>query len=201
MKEVLLLMANGFEALEASAFTDVLGWSMEFGIEKVNVTTAALRPEIRCTWNFIVKPQLQLREVQVDSYDALAVPGGFEKAGFYEDAYHEDFLDAIRRFHDRRKIVASVCVGALALGKSGILRGRKATTYALLGGKRRKQLAEFGADVIDQPVVVDDNIITSTGPATAPEVAFRLLEMLTSPANADRIRNYMGFGKPSDVKR
>jgi 4-methyl-5(b-hydroxyethyl)-thiazole monophosphate biosynthesis len=193
MKEVLLLLANGFEALEASAVTDVLGWSTEFGIEKVNVTTAGRRPEIQCTWNFIIKPQLQIHEVMVDHYDALAVPGGFEKAGFYEDAFNEDFLDCIRQFYNRQKIIVGVCVGALPLGKSGILKGRKATTYPLLEGKRRKQLAEFGAFVLDQPIVVDSRIITSSCPATALQVAFQLLEMLTSPANVHQVQQYMGF--------
>ncbi len=56
-----------------------------------------------------------------------------------------------------------------------------------------KKLAEFGVDVLDQEVVVDGNIITSTGPATAVEVAFTLLEMLTSTANADIVRTAMGF--------
>ena len=54
---------------------------------------------------------------------------------------------------------------ALALGASGILRGRKATTYHLGDGRRQKQLASFGANVIpDHEIVVDDHIITSFCP-------------------------------------
>jgi 4-methyl-5(b-hydroxyethyl)-thiazole monophosphate biosynthesis len=193
MKNVLLLLAQGFEEYEASVFTDVLGWSRDIGDIPVKVIIAGRRPRIKCTWNLIVTPQAQLSEISVDEYDALAVPGGFEEAGFYEDAYHEDFLKIIRQFHESNKIIASVCVGALPLGKSGILKNRKATTYHLMDGKRRKQLESFGAYVQDQPIVVDDKIITSTSPATALDVAFNLLRMLTSSDNVKKVKTAMGF--------
>lgn len=193
MKNVLLLLAQGFEGYEASVFTDVLGWSRDIGDIPVNVLTAGRRAQIKCTWNLIVTPEAQLSEISVDEYDALAVPGGFEEAGFYEDAYHEDFLKIIRQFHESRKIIASICVGALPLGKSGILKNKKATTYHLMNGKRRKQLESFGAYVQDQPIVVDENIITSTSPATALDVAFSLLRMLTLPDNEKKVKTAMGF--------
>ena len=116
-----------------------------------------------------------------------------KKLVFNEDAYHEDFLKIIRQFHESGKIIASVCVGALPLGKSGILKNKKATTYHLLDGFRRKQLAAFGAYVQDQPIVIDGNIITSTSPASALEVAFTLLRMLTSSDNETKVKTAMGF--------
>jgi len=193
MKNVLLFLAQGFEEYEASVFTDILGWSRNIGDFPVNVMTAGRRVQIKCTWNFIVTPEAQLSEISVDNYDALAIPGGFEEAGFYNDAFHEDFLNIIRQFHESGKIIASICVGALPLGKSGILKNRKATTYHLLNGKRRKQLESFGAYIQDQPIVIDDNIITSTSPATALDVAFTLLRMLTSPDNEKKVKAAMGF--------
>lgn len=193
MKKVLLLLANGFEEYEASVFTDVLGWSRVFGNTPVKVVTAGMRPQLKCTWNFTVIPEKLLSEINVDEYDALAIPGGFEKAGFYEDAYSEDFLEIIREFHKKNKIIASICVAALPLGKSGILKGRKATTYHLLDGKRRRELAEFGAKVLNKDVVIDENIITSSSPATAIDVAFTLLELLTDKENCDKVRRFMGF--------
>jgi len=193
MKRVLLLLANGFEAYEASVFTDVLGWATVFGDTPIEVKTAGRRSELNCTWNLIIIPKIYLSEVDVTQYDALALPGGFEKAGFYEDAYHEDFLRLIRAFDKQKKIIASICVGALPLGKSGILKGRKATTYHLLDGIRKKQLADFGANVVDDHLVVDENIITSSSPATALDVAFKLLEMLSSKENCTKIKKLMGF--------
>ena len=76
-------------------------------------------------------------------------------------------FNLIRQFDKQNKMIASVCVAALPIAKSGVLKDRKATTYDLLDGLRRKQIADFGAIVVDEKIVIDKNIITSTGPATA----------------------------------
>jgi len=188
-----LFLAQGFEAFEASVFTDVIGWSRVFGIEPVDLVTTGLRSEIKCTWNLIVRPEIEFDKIKSKDFDALAIPGGFEKAGFYEDAYDERFLNLIREFDQENKIIASICVAAMPVGKSGILTNRKATSYDLLDGLRRKQLADFGANVQDEMIVVDKNIITSTGPSTGLDVAFRLLEMLTNIENVNLVKKYMRF--------
>ncbi|MPQ31206.1 DJ-1/PfpI family protein [Clostridium estertheticum] len=193
MKKVLLLLANGFEAVEASVFTDVIGWNKLEGDGTTDLITAGMRENLKCTWNFTVIPEMHISEVNIDEFDALAIPGGFEEAGFYEDAYSEDFLNIIREFDRAGKIIASICVGSLPIGKSGALVGRNATTYNL-NGKRQKQLAEFEANIIyDEPIVVDKNIITSYNPSTAFDVAFKLLEMLTSQENCMKVKKLMGF--------
>lgn len=192
-KKVLLFLSQGFEEYEASVFTDVIGWSRIYGKEPVDLITTGLRNEIKCTWNFIVKPEIEFNNIDVDDFDALAIPGGFENAGFYEDAYDERFLNLIREFEKRGKIIASVCVGAMPIGKSGVLKGRKATTYDLLDGLRRKQLSDFGAIIQDEIIVIDKNVITSTGPSTGLDVAFKLLEMLTDKENIDLVKRYMRF--------
>jgi 4-methyl-5(b-hydroxyethyl)-thiazole monophosphate biosynthesis len=192
-KKILLFLAQGFEEYEASVFTDVIGWSRVYGNDPVNLVTTGLRPEIKCTWNFIVRPELEFEKINVQEFDALAIPGGFEKAGYYQDAYDERFLNLIREFDKQGKIIASICVAALPIGKSGVLIGRKATTYDLLDGVRRKQLADFGAEVQDESMVIDKNIITSTGPSTGLDVAFKLLEMLTNSVNVRLVKKYMRF--------
>jgi 4-methyl-5(b-hydroxyethyl)-thiazole monophosphate biosynthesis len=192
-KKILLLLAQGFEEYEASVFTDVIGWSRVYGNKPVNLVTTGLRPEIKCTWNFIVRPELEFEKINVQEFDALAIPGGFEKAGYYQDAYDERFLNLIREFDNQGKIIASICVAALPIAKSGVLKGRKATTYDLLDGVRRKQLADLAAEVQDESIVIDKNIITSTGPSTAIDVAFILLEMLTDKENVKVVKKYMRF--------
>jgi len=193
MKRVLLFLAQGFEEYEAGVFTDVIGWSRVFGIEGVEVVTCGLRSEIKCTWNFTVHPEMDFDKVNAKDFDALAIPGGFESAGFYEDAYDERFLNLIREFDQENKLIAAICVAAMPLGKSGILKNRKATTYDLNEGIRRKQLAEFGVDVQDKMIVEDGNVITSTGPSTGLDVAFRLLELLTTTENVNVVKKYMRF--------
>ncbi len=192
-KKVLLFLSQGFEAYEASVFTDVFGWSRESGIESVDLITTGLRPTIKCYWNLIVQPELPFDQISVDDFDALAIPGGAGDAGFYEDAYDERFLNLIRKFNDNGKLIASICVGALPIGKAGVLKNRNATTWDLNDGARRQQLANFGVTVLDKHLVVDRNIITSTGPATSLDVAFKLLEMLTDIQNVNEIKRNMRF--------
>ncbi len=192
-KRVLLFLSQGFEELEAAAFTDVLGWSRQLSKEPVEVLTTGLRSEITCTWNFIVKPQLDFIKVNVDDFDALAVPGGFYDANYYDDAFDKRFLQLIKDFNDKGKIIASVCVGAIPLGEAGILKGRKATTYDLNENVRLDQLKDYGAIIKRKKMVVDRNIITSTGPSTAIPVAFKLLELLTSKANTRMVKKHMRF--------
>lgn len=195
MKKVLLLLCQGFEEFEASVFTDVLGWSRSYGHEGVSVETLAIRPEIECTFNLIVRPQKRIEEIDVADFDALAIPGGFQEKGFYEDAFDEKVQGLIRQFAAADKYIASICVASLALGKSGVLEGRKATTYHRNNGIRRKQLAEFGVDVQDRHLVMDGKIISCSCPAAAIDVAFLLLKELTSESNMNKVKEGMGFSQ------
>ena len=191
MKKVLLLLADGFEIYEASVFIDVIGWNLVEGDKSTQLFTCGLRKEIKSSFNqrFIVDHLVC--DIDVSAFDALAVPGGFEVYGFYRDAYDEQFLGVIRDFKAQGKFIASVCVGALPLGKSGILKGKTATTYN--NPVRREALQGFGVELINQRIVTDDNMITSWNPSTAVDVALLLLEHLTSKSNADKVRRLMGF--------
>lgn len=192
MKKVLLFLPNGFEAYEAAAFTDVLGWASFFGSEEIEVVTAGLHERLKCTFYLEAVPAVHLSEVKVKDFDALAIPGGFSRAGFYEDAYSPQLSEVIRKFNQAGKPVAAVCVGALPVAKSGILKGRQATTYHM-GERPRQELVEMGAEVLDQHIVKDGGVITSTSPATAVDVAFVLLEELTSRENVRETKRRMGF--------
>jgi len=191
MKKVLLLLADGFEIFEASVFIDVIGWNLVEGDCSTQLFTCGLKKEIKSSFNqrFIV--DFVVDEIDITLFDALAIPGGFEVYGFYDDAYDEKFLELIRSFKSNNKIIASICVGALPLGKSGILKDKKATTYNNV--VRREALQGFGVNVINEAIVIDDNVITSWNPSTAVNVALLLLEQLTTKNNADNIRKLMGF--------
>jgi 4-methyl-5(b-hydroxyethyl)-thiazole monophosphate biosynthesis len=191
--KVLLFLPQGFEVYEAGVFTDVLGWSKELGKEPVDLISTALRPEIKCKWSLIVRPQIEFENLNFDEYDALALPGGFQNSGYYDDAFDERFLEVIRKFNQDRKIIAAVCAAAAPIARSGVLEGRKATTYDLSDIYGRSYLAECGVKVQDKTLVIDDNVITSTGPATGIDVAFKLLEMLTSAENVNEVKKNMRF--------
>lgn len=200
---VLVLLANGFEELECAAFTDVLGWSRAEGEIGVDVIVGALHERVRGTWNLEVIPELVVTSADVASdFDAIAVPGGFEETGYYDDAFDELFTGVIREAHRQGKPVASVCVGALPVAKSGILNGREATTYHTIGVRRMEQLEDFGATPKKEAMVISDRIITSCGPSTAVTVALTLLEMLTGRKNRIAVEKAMGFARqPSGDRR
>ncbi|HIF9393045.1 TPA: DJ-1/PfpI family protein [Photobacterium damselae] len=198
MKKVILFLCQGLEEYEASVFTDAFGWTTTYGLEPIELVTVGLRPKVKCAWNFTIEPEYQLSEIDINDFDALAIPGGMSRSGFYEDAYDERLLSLIRDFDSKGKIIASVCVGALPIAKSGVLNGRNGTTYHL-SKKRQTQMEEMGVNVIQAPIVTDKNIITSRSPSTAMDVAFNVVEMLTSTANLERIKEGMGFVENTGV--
>ncbi|HFL2569969.1 TPA: DJ-1/PfpI family protein [Clostridioides difficile] len=191
--KVLVFLAKGFETMEFSVFVDVMGWARNDYGHDIDVVTCGFKKQVMSTFNIQVLVDKTIEEVCVDDYDALAIPGGFEEFGFYDEAYDSSFLNLIREFNSKEKIIASICVAALPVGKSGVLKNRKATTYHLKNGKRQRQLSEFDVNVVNEPIVVDKNIITSYCPETAPHVVFKLLEMLTSKEQMDEVKLAMGF--------
>lgn len=195
-KRVLLLLADGFEPLEAAGFTDVFGWAAIDGNEPVELVSAGLKSPLKATFGFSVIPQALVTDLDLTSFDALAIPGGFGSAGFYTDALSEPFLEIIRYFEGSGRPVASVCVASIALAAAGVLKGRRATTYHQVGGTRKAQLESHGAIFVDEAVVEDRELISSTGPGTAIEVALRLLATLTSEANAAHVRALMRVPVP-----
>lgn len=191
--KILLLCLNAFETMEFSPFVDVMGWARDDFNCEIDVEICGFTKKITSTFGVSIAADILIDEVNVNDYDALAIPGGFEEYGFYKEAYNEKTLNLIQSFNLLHKPIASVCVAALPLAKSGVLNNRKATTYHLRGGYRRDELARFGVVLGDEWLVVDDNIITSSCPKTAADVAFKLLEMLTSKEKAIEVREAMGY--------
>ncbi len=191
MKKILVLLAEGFETLEASVFIDVMGWNLLEGDQSTTLYTSGLRKEINSSFNqkFIV--DYTIDQININTFDALAIPGGFEEYGYYKDAYSKEFTELILNFNKEKKIIASVCTGALPVGKSGVLKGLKGTTYN--SEIRRNTLKELGVNVIDKSIVYEENIITSCSPSSAMNVAFLLLELLTNQENSHKVKKLMGF--------
>lgn len=195
MKKVLLLLANGFEIYEASVFIDVFGWHVVDGKGSTKIVIAAFDSPVKSTFGVTLIPDITIDKVVVDEYEGLAIPGGFQEFNFYDEGYSEKFLHIIREFNKRGKPVAAICTGGLPVAKSGILNGKNGTTYNKGSGVRQQAMREFGVNVVNQPVVVSGNVITSWNPSTAMEVAFLLLEKVTSRDEANVIRDLMGFAK------
>jgi 4-methyl-5(b-hydroxyethyl)-thiazole monophosphate biosynthesis len=195
-KRVLILLSNGFEAMEAACFTEVFGWASIYGEIQFDQLSVGLRSPLKTTFGFDVLPERILNEINIEDFDALVIPGGFGDAGFYEEALSEPFLDVIRSFDRRQAPIAAVCVSALSLAAAGVLKGRRATVYHQVGGTRKAELESYGAMFVDEPLVVDGHLMTSTGPGTGIELALKLLEVLTSPAFSQELRFRMRVPTP-----
>ncbi|WP_308601154.1 DJ-1/PfpI family protein [uncultured Dysgonomonas sp.] len=192
--KVLLLCLKAFETMEFSVFIDIMGWARDEEKVNIKVVTCGFNKTVISTFGVPIIMDTLMDDVDVNDYDALAIPGGFQEYGFREEAFDIKTLELIRKFNSQNKPIASICVAAFALAKSGILNGKRATTYHLLNGARQKELALYeGTIVINEPIVIDGNIITSYNPQTASGVAFKLLEILSNTEKVDSIKRMMGF--------
>ena len=106
--------------------------------------------------NTKIKPDLTFEEVTSD-YDILLLPGGKAPAIVRKN---EHVLEVVKEFNDQGKLIAAICHGPQVLISAGIMDGRIATSY----NKVAPELKEAGATYLDEPVVVDKNIITSRKP-------------------------------------
>jgi protein deglycase len=192
MKKVLLLLSEGFEFYEASVFIDVIGWNLVDGDGSTQLFTCGLNKEVKSSFGQKMSVDYTVDEINPDDFEALAIPGGFEEYKFYEYAFTDSFLDLIRAFNRDNKLIVSICTGAMPIAKSGVLNGKKGTTYNK-GPLRQRMLADMGVNVVQKPIVAEGNIITSWNPSTAMNVAFLLLTHLTSQQQSERIKELMGF--------
>jgi len=191
--KILILLAKGFEMMEFSPFIDIIGWARNDYDHDIHVVTCGFQKQVVSAFGITITVDKLMGDIDANDFDALVIPGGFEEFGFYDEAYNESFLSIIKNFNLCKKLIASVCVGALPIGKSGVLQNRKAITYHLDNGHRQNQLKAFGANVINEPIVIDENIITSYCPETAPHVAFKVLEILTSKQQMYIVKSAMGY--------
>lgn len=195
MKKILILISQGVEILEVSPFIDIFGWNMVVGKKNTTTTTTSIHDIIYCTWNLKIFPQLNLKKESIDleEYDALVIPGGFGKAGFFNDMKDSIFKNVIQHFNEKNKIIIGVCTGVIPLGEAGILKGRKATTYLLDNERYFSQLEKYGAIPISEEIVEDKNLITCSGPKNALETAFLLLEKFSDKENCNIVKKNMCF--------
>ena len=119
---------------------------------------------------------MTLNEVNPDSYELLILPGGAAPANLRQS---QRALDIAKHFFADGKLVAAICHGPQILVSANLLEGRKATCYERISD----ELIEAGAVYLDQPLVIDDNLITSRHPGDLHEFNKAILTKL-QPANA-----------------
>ena len=168
MATALVLLADGFEEIEAVTIIDVLRRG------EVAVTTASLAGKrVTGSHQICVEADALLDAVSVDDFDALVLPGGPAAKTLREDVRAQT---TIQRAARAGKLIAAVCAGPTALEVAGVLAGKHATAYP---GNPLPS-----AELVEVPVVEDGNVITSRGPGTTMAFALKLVERLSGPAIA-----------------
>ncbi|HNV86361.1 MAG TPA: DJ-1/PfpI family protein [Candidatus Omnitrophota bacterium] len=178
-KKALIILAEGFEEIEALTPIDVLRRA------EVEVVIAGLTGKtVRGSHGVRLAADLVLNEYKGEP-DALILPGGMP--GSANLGQSKEVAGWIKKMADEGKMVAAICAApALVLAPTGILDGRKATCYP--GCERHFPSAvKFTQD----RVCVDGNLITSQGPGSAFEFALILAEHLAGREKARTLREGM----------
>ena len=178
MAKVALLLAPGFEELEAVTVVDVLRRG------QVEVVIAGLEggpvPSAR---DVKIVPDTTVDQLNPDELDLVVLPGGIPGVeNLKKDPRVKELITKVRA---RGKRCAAICAAPGALAAFGVLEGKRATIYPAL----KEELK--GAQLEDAPVVVDGDVITSQGPGTAMAFAFKLLETLAGEEKAKEIARQM----------
>ncbi len=192
--KVLLFAPQGFEDIELATFTNILGWTRILKeVKAIDVVITASNKQISSKHGLTIKSHILLDKVKVSDYQALIIPGGHNDSG-YEEVYDKKVQNLIRNVYKSNGIIVTMCVGSLPVAKSGILQGKKATTYT--SSKRHDNLEileSYGAIPVSARIVISDRIITNRGPDAAIDVAFVLIEMLNGKEDMKKVRKAMMF--------
>lgn len=163
MATALVLLADGFEEIEAVTIIDVLRRG------EVAVTTASLAGKhVRGSHDIAIEADALLERVNVEDFDALVLPGGPAAKTLREDARAQD---VIQRAAGAGKLVAAVCAAPTALDAAGVLKGKRATVYP------GNQLPS--ATAVTDSVVEDGKVITGRGPGVTMAFALKVVERLS----------------------
>lgn len=118
-----------------------------------------------------VDADTDVSKVTGERYDIIVIPGGFGPDKLRTD---DDVLQIVRRHIQDGAIVASICHGPWVLASAGVLEGRKLTSWPSV----RDDLRNAGAEVVDEEVVVDGDLVTSRKPDDLPAFCRAILGLL-----------------------
>lgn len=179
MKKVALLLANGFETIEALTTVDVLRRANvvcdTFGVDGETITSSH---------NISVRVDKMFDFEKVKDYDFLVLPGGLKGAETLRD--NEDVIRLIKLFNLEKKYICAICAAPIALGKAKITEGLDMVCYPGM------EEALTGANIKDLGVVVSNNIITAKGAGYSADFAFEILAKI-SEEKSKEIKSLMLF--------
>src|SRR3989338_718256 len=165
MKKVLIPLAPGFEEIEAVPAVDIL---RRAGVEVVTAGTAENPIEGRNKIRVLTDTSLD--SVKEQDFDMIVLPGG---AGGTENLKKDMRVkEIVERLYKNGRFITAICAAPTVLSAIGVTAGRTITSHPSVRTKLEKE------KLSEERVVVDGNIVTSQGPGTAIEFAFKLVEVL-----------------------
>ncbi len=168
-KKIAILATHGFEQSELEVPQQRLKQAGAT-VDVVSPETGQIRGWDMKDWGHPVKVDRALDSAKPDDYDAIVLPGGQINPDLLR--VNEKALKFIRAFYDQGKIVAAVCHAPWLLIETGIIRGRRATSYHSI----KTDVKNAGAKWEDAQVVVDEGIITSRNPKDLEAFSAKIIE-------------------------
>lgn len=175
MKGAVVLLADGFEDIEALTPVDIL----RRGDLKCTITSIDDNREKKSSRNTIIKTDEIMKNIDPDEYDAVILPGGLPGATTLRD--DDNVIKLVKSFYSKKKVVAAICAAPIVLERAGIIEGKKVTSNPHF--KNKLGNVNYSEDL----VVKDGNIITSRGAATSIYFAFKILETISDKKTVDRV--------------
>ena len=177
-KKAVILLATGFEEIEAVTVIDIL---RRAGIETIIAGLDGIN--ITGSHGITITADKKLSDLKPD-FDVVVIPGGMPGALHLHNS--SEVNDFIKDINAKGTLVAAICAApSVVLAPIGILDNKSATCYP-------GDQIDFGKSTRykNKAVVVDGNIITSQGPATAMEFAFAIVEKLIGKDTVKKLRKH-----------
>lgn len=178
---VYVLLADGFEEIEALGFIDILRRG-EIEVKSVSVNGDIT---VSGSHNISVNADCTLNDIDLNCLDAVVLPGGMP--GTLNLLNNQKVIDIINYSVKNDKYLGAICAAPMILGKLGILNGKVATCYPGF----ENELS--GAVLSDAPVCKDGKIITSRGAGTVHNFAHCFVSALKNEEIADKIISSMQY--------
>ena len=158
MKKIAVIVADLFEDVEytqpAKAFEDAGHELIHIGLKSGETVKGKKE-------NTPVKIDTVFKDVSVDDFDALLIPGGYSPDKLRADDRAVEFT---RQFFESGKPVFAICHAPQILITADLIRGRKITGWKSI----IQDIKNAGAEFVDEEVVIDGNLISSRQPADLP---------------------------------
>lgn len=175
MSKAAVFFGTGYEEIEALTVVDIL---RRASVETMMVSITEER-SVTGSHSVPVTMDAVLSEVDFNSLDVLVLPGGMPGTKNLEAC--EALMKQVDAFMAQDKIVAAICAAPSILGHRGFLKGRKACSFPAFESHLE------GAEVMDQPAVIDSNIVTGRGMGAAVPFALAILEKLQGKEAAEKM--------------